>query len=174
MKLKNDKKLDYRIWDEVEKIESVTKFLEENKNKITALELSSNSISQLVAKHLAIKINLLPYLQYVNYNDIFVGRNKDQLPDAIKDLMLALQGKAIRILNVSNNAFGPIGVQSIDVFMKNTKHLMELYIENCGLGPEGSELLAGLLMENEHKLNLEVLVINRNRLENKGADAFAK
>ena len=138
------------------------------------MELSSNSISQLVAKHLADKINHLPYLQFVNYNDIFVSRTRDEIPVAIKDLMLALNLKQVRILNLSNNAFGPIGVQSIDHFMKNTKNLMELYIENCGLGPEGSELLAKLLLENEHKLNLEVLVINRNRLEIKGANASAK
>lgn len=162
------------MWDEVEKIVSVTKFLEENKNKITALELSTNSISQLVSKHLADKINLLPYLQYVNYNDIFVSRKKNEIPEAIKDLILALSNKPVRILNVSNNAFGQIGVESINFFMKNTKNLMELYVENCGLGPEGSELLANLLMQNEHKLNLEVLVINRNRLEIKGAVAFAK
>lgn len=131
-------------------------------------------MNQSVAKHLADKIKHLPYLQYVNYNDIFVSRKKNEIPDAIKDLMLALTDKPVRILNVSNNAFGPIGVQSIDFFMKNTKNLMELYVENCGLGPEGSELLASLLMENEHKLNLEVLVISRNRLEVKGAMAFAK
>jgi Ran GTPase-activating protein 1 len=166
--------LDYRIWDEVEKIQFITKFLEENKDKITALELSSNSISPLVAKHLSEKIQHLPYLQYANFNDIFVSRKKDQIPDALKDLMLAILDKPIRILNLSNNAFGLIGVQSIDFFFKNTKNLMELYIENCGLGPEGSQLLANLLMENENKLNLQVLVINGNRLEEKGAFAFSK
>ncbi len=82
--------------------------------------------------------------------------------------------KNIRILNISNNAFGPIGVKSIDFFMRDTKYLTELYIENCGLGPEGSEVLANILLENKNRLNLEVLVISRNRLENKGTIAFSK
>lgn len=128
----------------------------------------------MVAKHLSEKIKDLLNLQYANFNDIFVGRKKDQIPDAIKDLISAIMDKEVRILNLSNNAFGPIGVQSIDFYIKNTKNLMELYIENCGLGPEGSELLADLLIENPNKVKLEVLVINRNRLENKGAIAFSK
>jgi len=152
----------------------VLNFLSENKQKITALELSSNSISQSVSKDLSQKIKELKYLQFINYNDIFVSRKIDQIPHALKNLISAIMDKNIRILNISNNAFGPIGVKSIDFFMRDTKYLTELYIENCGLGPEGSEVLANILLENKNRLNLEVLVISRNRLENKGTIAFSK
>jgi len=138
------------------------------------LELSSNSLNELVSKDLSEKIKELKFLQFANFSDIFVSRSIEIIPGAIKHLMTAILDKNVRILNISNNAFGPIGVQSIEFFMRNTKNLMELYIENCGLGPEGSELLANLLIENKHKLNLEVLVISRNRLEDKGAKAFSQ
>jgi Ran GTPase-activating protein (RanGAP) involved in mRNA processing and transport len=55
--------------------------------------------------------------------------------------------------------------------LKRTEKLKELYIENDGLGPEGAERVALNLLEN-HNLNLEVLAINRNRIESKGAAAF--
>ena len=58
-------------------------------------------------------------------------------------------------------------------FLEKTTTLKELYLENNGLGPEGAETLANILLKNDN-LKLDVLVINRNRLENKGAVAFAK
>ena len=87
--------------------------------------------------------------------------------------MLALENKKIELLDLSDNAFGPIGVKSFDFFIHNTNSLKELYLENNGLGPEGAESLAQTLLTNKN-IKLEVLVINRNRLENKGAVAFAK
>ena len=65
------------------------------------------------------------------------------------------------------------GVQSFDFFIRNTKTLKELIVENNGLGPEGSESLANALLDNQD-LKLNVLTINRNRLQDKGAKAFAK
>ena len=87
--------------------------------------------------------------------------------------MLALENKSIEILDLSDNAFGPIGVKSFDFFVAKTNSLRELYLENNGLGPEGAESLAQTLLANDN-IKLTTLFINRNRLENKGAIAFSK
>lgn len=86
---------------------------------------------------------------------------------------MAIENKKIEILDLSDNAFGPIGVKSFDFFIKKTESLRELYLENNGLGPEGAESLVVSLLNND-KIQLRTLFINRNRLENKGAIAFAK
>lgn len=148
--------------------------MENNKEKITALELSSNSINKEVAQHLALKIKDLKKLQHANFSDIFVGRKLDLIPEAMRELSSSLIDKNIRIINLSSNAFGKIVVKSLDNFFINTKYLMELNIENCGLGPEGAELLAELLLENRNNLKLEVLIANRNKMEDRGAKALAK
>jgi Ran GTPase-activating protein 1 len=147
--------------------------IKKNKDNITGIELSSNSLGYEVAKALGNEIKLLDNLEVVNYRDIFVSRLKTDLPKSLFELVNAIDVKNIRILDLSDNAFGPIGVKSFDFFLKKTTSLKELYVENNGLGPEGSEMLANSLLENDN-LKLEVISINRNRLENKGAIAIAK
>ena len=162
-----------RMWDKVEDIEKVINEIRENRDKITGIELSSNSLGFDAAKALAEEIKEIPNLEVVIYRDIFVSRKKEDLPKSLLELVKAIEDKNIRILDLSDNAFGPIGVAAFDFFLKKTKTLKELHIENNGLGPEGAEQVAFSLMENED-LALEALTINRNRLENKGAIAFSK
>jgi Ran GTPase-activating protein 1 len=161
------------MWNKPEEIQKVIDELREGKDKITGIELSSNSLGYDVAKALAEEIKELNNLTHVNYRDIFVSRLKTDLPKSLFELVSAIDGKNITILDLSDNAFGPIGVQSFDFFIKKTKSLKELYVENNGLGPEGSESLANAILENDD-LKLDVLSINRNRLEDKGGKAFAK
>lgn len=125
------------------------------------------------AKALSKEIINIENLKIVNYRDIFVSRKKDDLPESLKELMFAIENKKIEILDLSDNAFGPIGVKSFDFFILKTESLRELYLENNGLGPEGAESLAGSLLKN-NQIRLKTLLINRNRLENKGAIAFSK
>jgi len=162
-----------RMWDKVEDIESVLSFLRENREKITGIELSSNSLGYDAAKALAQEIKELKNLEVVNYRDIFVSRKKEDLPNSLHELIRAIEDKNIKVLDLSDNAFGPIGVKSFEFFIKTTKTLKQLHIENNGLGPEGAEMLANSLLENG-EIQLETLIINRNRLENKGAIAFSK
>jgi Ran GTPase-activating protein 1 len=126
-----------------------------------------------VAKALGEEIKEISNLEVVNYRDIFVSRLRADLPKSLYELVTAVNGKNIRVLDLSDNAFGPIGVQSFEHFLKTSTTLKELHVENNGLGPEGSEMLANALLENDN-IKLEVIAINRNRLENKGACAMSK
>ena len=162
-----------RMWNKPEQVEKILKDLENNKNEIKKIQLSDNSIGSEVAEELSKKINLLDNLTHANFDNIFVSRVKEELPKALNFLIDSLMNKNIYHLNVSDNAFGPSGVLAMEGFLKKTKNLKELYIENCGLGPEGAEHLAELLSANT-ELNLEKIRIGRNRLENKGALAFGK
>lgn len=162
-----------RMWDKVEDIEPVLSDLKLNRDKITGIELSSNSIGYEAAKALAEEISQLSNLEVVIYRDIFVSRKREDLPRSLFELVKAIEDKKIRVLDLSDNAFGPIGVEAFDFFLRKTTTLKELYLENNGLGPEGAEMVAQALLDND-AIALEVLHINRNRLENKGAFAFSK
>lgn len=48
-----------------------------------------------------------------------------------------------------------------------------LRVNNCGLGPEGGEMIANALKENK-SLKLEEFSAGRDRLENKGITALAE
>lgn len=158
-------------WDNVSQIASVLQFLEDNKN-INGIELSGNSIGYDVAKELALRIESLSSLEVVNYRDIFVSRLRADLPKSLYELIVALKNKKIISLDLSDNAFGPIGVSSFDFYLTQCSTLRKLYVENNGLGPEGAESLAKALLSSN--MRLEELRISRNRLENKGAIAISK
>jgi Ran GTPase-activating protein 1 len=163
-----------RIWDEESQITKVLEELDLNKEKLTAVQFSSNSIGKIPAKKISEKLKEAKNLQYVNISDIFVSRKLNEIPEALNDLVMSFIDKNIRIVNFSHNALGPIGVEQISNFLSTTKNLMELYIENCGLGPEGAELLSKSLLDNKNKLPLERLIINSNRLEDKGAKSISE
>lgn len=162
-----------RMWNKASQVESILKDLEEKKDQITELHLSNNSIGLEVSEALAEKISKLKNLTYAGFNDIYVSRLREEIPKSLSYFISAIQDKNITVLDLSDNAFGPIGVKAIDSYLKTCTTIKELYIQNCGLGPEGASLLAEALKENKN-LKLERIKIGRNRLENKGASAFAE
>lgn len=66
----------------------------------------------------------------------------------------------IRVLKLSHNAFGPIGVPGFDFLIESQSTLKELYLINDGLGPKGGEMVAEALLKSKNKL--EVLEVPRN------------
>lgn len=73
---------------------------------------------------------------------MFVSRLKTDIPKALMFLMDAIMDKPIRVLNVRDNAFGPIGVESLNKFLTSCGTLKSLNVSNCGLGPRGSSMIA--------------------------------
>lgn len=54
----------------------------------------------------------------LNINDIFVGRKKDEIPEAIGFIANALIGKNLLALDISNNAVNPFGALALSVYLK--------------------------------------------------------
>lgn len=86
-------------------------------------------------------------------------------------------------MDLSDNAFGPIGVQGLASLLRSSScyALEELRLNNNGLGATGGKLLASALIDcyncskNEGKpLALKVFIAGRNRLENEGAKALSQ
>lgn len=93
-----------------------------------------------------------------------------------------MAGARLSELDLSDNAFGPIGVQALAAFLQSDVcfGLQELRLNNNGLGTGGGKILAGALMkafENSSAvgkpLALKVFVAGRNRLENDGASVLS-
>ena len=160
-------------WDDPKDLEQMISEINENKSKITILELTHNSIGTECAKKLSSAISLIENLTSVNYRDLFVSRLKEDLPISLKYLMESLLNKKITFLDLSDNAFGPTAIPSFDFFLKEAIALEHLELENNGLGPEGAEMVCKALIQND-KIRLKTIKINRNRLEEKGALSLAK
>lgn len=119
--------------------------------------------------------------QRVNYSDIFTRRLRSEIPIALRALCDALVDKAeLRELDLSDNAFGPVGVEAFAPLLENNRGIAILRINNNGLGPSGGVRLAKALKtaveKNEaagHKNALKTFVCGRNRLENEAATALS-
>ena len=162
-----------KLWDDPKDMSKIILDLEENKDKITGIDLSQNSIGIECAKILKEPISKISNLSKVNYRDLFVSRLKEDLPISLKYLMESLKDKKIIYLDLSDNAFGPTAIKSFNFFLEENTTLKELHLENNGLGPEGAEEVANSLLKNNN-MKLSLIKLNRNRLENKGAIAFSK
>ena len=68
-------------------------------------------------------------------SDMFVGRLKSEVPKSLEVISGAIADKEIIELNIGDNAFGPIGVESVQGLLKSLKTLRKLLITNNGLGP---------------------------------------
>jgi Ran GTPase-activating protein 1 len=80
---------------------------------------------------------------------MFVSRKLQELPGSLEVLVRALLPSTVEHLNMSDNAFGPAGIKSFDFFLKEAAALKTLKVTNCGLGPEGGEMIAQALAENK-------------------------
>lgn len=88
-------------------------------------------------------------------------------------MSVALLPKQLIEIDLSDNAFGPDGIRAFECLLKDDKQLRILKVTNCGLGPEGGEMIAAALSLNTD-LKLTHFHAGRDRLENKGITALAE
>lgn len=96
---------------------------------------------------------------------------------------MTLANAQLTELDLSDNAFGPIGVSGLGSLLSSPAcyQLQVLKLNNNGLGISGGKMLAKALLKchkNSLKdgkaLSLKLIQIGRNRLENAGAVALAE
>ena len=120
-----------------------------NLERVRSINLSRNSYGIKACRWLAINVvSKLSNVSVINFSDMFTSRLKTDIPTALILLMDALMDKEVRVLDVSNNAFGPIGVESLSKFLSTCPTLKSLNVSNCGLGPKGSSMVAEALSTN--------------------------
>jgi Ran GTPase-activating protein 1 len=148
-----------------------------NTTPLKCLRLEGNTISPVAAEELAKALVKHPELERFIGNDIFTGRLKDEIPLALHSMCGSLNtaGTHLVEINMSDNAFGPIGLDALVAFFASPccYSLKEIRMHNNGLGPEGSRKFAQAL-EKCHEnsggaLALRVFVCGRNRLELEGS-----
>jgi Ran GTPase-activating protein 1 len=57
-------------------------------------------------------------------------------------MALALLPKQLIEVDLSDNAFGPDGIRAFECLLREDTNLRVLKVTNCGLGPEGGEMIA--------------------------------
>lgn len=152
---------------------------------LRCLALDGNTLGVEAAKVIGDALAAHPEFERAHWKDLFTGRLKSEIPDALRHLFSGLvrAGAKLKELDLSHNALGPVGVEGMVDFMCSPVcySLEELRLDNNGLGIKGGTMLAQSLLklvENAKAANtplkLKVFISGRNRLENEGAEMFAK
>lgn len=148
----------------------------------TSLTFSGNTVGIEAADAIGKALETHPELKYAHWKDMFTGRMKTEIPPALKNLSRGLMAAQVQLveLDLSDNAFGPIGMDGIVDLLKSPScfTLKELKLNNTGCGVTGGKLLAKTLMEaykaSKGQFTLKVFVLGRSRQENEGAIALAE
>ncbi|KAI8055137.1 hypothetical protein BDF22DRAFT_370618 [Syncephalis plumigaleata] len=168
-------------WDKYEDIqahcEAITKY-----ERLEVVRLCGNTLGVPAARALAEALRGQKHLKVVDMSDVFTGRLRDELSEALKAVCEVLIDKDNLLeLDLSDNAFGPTGAAPLVPFLQARRSLRTLRINNNGLGPEGGRMIADALYEaacvneaNNQTSNLRTIIIGRNRLENGSSEAFAR
>jgi len=142
---------------------------------VETISLGGNSFGKEACEFLSTlyKEKECPLLRKALFDNLFVSRLREEIPDSIRALTDALLGKSVQELDMSDNAFGPDGIKGWENFVRNcSKDLAILKINNCGISPLGGEMIASALKANEN-LALKHFEAGRDRLENDGITALA-
>ncbi|XP_062872346.1 ran GTPase-activating protein 1a isoform X2 [Trichomycterus rosablanca] len=170
--------------DTAESVKDIVKEIQEYKG-LKALRLEGNTVGVEAAQTIAKALQDKADFQCCYWSDMFTGRLRSEIPPALISLGEALltAGAQLKVLDLSDNAFGPDGVKSIENLLKSSAcyTLQELRLNNCGMGIGGGKILAAALTECHKRsseagspLKLKIFIAGRNRLENCGATALAQ
>lgn len=146
-----------------------------NMSTVSKITLGGNSYGYEACEWLAnlLKEQDTPSLKEIDFSNIFVSRLRAELPRSLEIMALALLPKQLVEVDLGDNAFGPDGIRAFECLLKEDKNLRILKVSNCGLGPEGGEMIAEALKCNTD-LKLTHFHAGRDRLENKGITALAQ
>ncbi|GMR61110.1 hypothetical protein PMAYCL1PPCAC_31305, partial [Pristionchus mayeri] len=148
------------------------------------LELRGNTIGIEAGKRIAEALEKHPELKYALWSDLFTGRLKNEIPPILRSMCSSMMrvGTHLTELDLSDNAFGPIGAEGIQDFLCSPSafDLKTLRLNNNGLGA-GGVIIANCLLTAHHnaaaagkRFALKTFVAGRNRLEDPGAVALAR
>ncbi|XP_057201224.1 ran GTPase-activating protein 1a isoform X1 [Triplophysa rosa] len=170
--------------DNAQSVNEMVKDIEEF-DGLRALRLEGNTVGVEAAQTIAKALETKSDLQCCYWSDMFTGRLRAEIPPALVSLgdAIVMAGARLKVLDLSDNAFGPDGVKGIELLLKSSAchSLQELRLNNCGMGIGGGKILAAALTVCYKEssalgspLKLKVFIAGRNRLENDGATALAQ
>lgn len=142
---------------------------------VEVLVLQGNTFNIEAAERLGQELANHPELMQAHFKDLFTSRGSEIVPEAMNHLLQGISdsGAQLVLLDLSDNAIGPVGAPPLIKFLKSQscETLEKLYLNNCGLGPEGSTSIASCI---PNLKNLRELICGRNRLEDKGAKNMSR
>lgn len=146
------------------------------------LDLEGNTLGTQAAEAIAKALKERgASLKRALWKDMFTGRLKTEIPKALEYLGTALctAGARLTELDLSDNAFGPIGIEGLANLLTSSAcyTLQELRLNNNGLGISGGKILAQALLkchENSSKEGIAIVIMITWELQTIAFTLFSK
>lgn len=141
---------------------------------VSKLDFSGNTIGIEASEALATAIlNHKSSIVEVNFSDLYTGRLNTEIPQSLQFLLPALlQCPKLKIVNLSDNAFGLQTIDPIEDYLKKAISVEHLILSNNGMGPFAGARIGKSLFQLAKakqaaaKPSLKTFICGRNRLEN--------
>ncbi|ODV83280.1 hypothetical protein CANARDRAFT_238342 [[Candida] arabinofermentans NRRL YB-2248] len=142
------------------------------------LDISGNTISSIASKHLVEKlIKFQKTLIDLNLQDIYTSRDRFEIPKSLNEFNTLIKNcDNLKILNLSDNAFGQDSIDVLEDVILNCKSVEHLILSNNGLGPFSGTRIGkslyklSITKKNSNQSSLKTFWCGRNRLENGSID----
>lgn len=108
--------------------------------------LSTWAFSVEAAEVLSEAIRLLPDLRFADLADIIAGRPEAEGLAVFRALGASLKDKRLRMLDLSDNAVGPKGVEATREMLTGQEDLEELAYCNCGMSAEALRSVSDIVL----------------------------
>lgn len=161
-----------RAFIEAEEAEELLRPLKKKGNSYTKICFSNRSFG-LGAARVAepILVSLKDQLKEVDLSDFIAGRPETEALEVMNIFSAALEGSALKSLNLSNNALGEKGVRAFGALLHSQACLEELYLMNDGISEEAARAVAELIPSTD---KLRVLQFHNNMTGDEGALAISE
>ncbi|KAM9910317.1 hypothetical protein OXX69_004603 [Metschnikowia pulcherrima] len=141
---------------------------------VRKIDISGNTLGIEASKEFAAAIIAhKETLAEVDFSDIYTGRLNTEIPQSLDHLLPALlQCRNLKIVNLSDNAFGLQTIDPIEAYLGQAVSVEHLILSNNGMGPFagariGKALYKLSLAKKQQKYpSLKTFICGRNRLEN--------
>ncbi|XP_066932823.1 ran GTPase-activating protein 1-like [Clytia hemisphaerica] len=156
-----------------------------NCRDMETLKLQGNTLGVGASKVISEALKQQSAFKKALWSDMYTGRLRSEIPKSLELLSegIITAGAKLTVLDLSDNAFGPDGVDGIKKLLRSESSylLHTLKLNNNGLGIGGGKILSEAFIDC-HKSSsaagtpfaLKVFISGRNRLENEGAKALSK
>ena len=149
---------------------------------VTKIDFSGNTIGIEASKALSeALLNHKDTVVEINFSDLYTGRLKTEIPQSLNYLLPALlKFPNLKLINLSDNAFGLQTIDPIEAYISKAVSLEHLILSNNGMGPFAGSRIGGSLFKlakakaaAKKSSSLKTFICGRNRLENGSVNYLA-
>lgn len=147
----------------------------EEQDSVFKIDFSGNTIGIEASKSLSESLlkNHKNTIVEINFSDLYTGRLNTEIPQSLSYLLPSLlQLPNLKIINLSDNAFGLQTIDPIEDYLSKAVTIEHLILSNNGMGPFAGERIGKSLFKlsqaksKASQSSLKTFICGRNRLEN--------